>query len=133
MSLMLDNAVLTEKIAKKEQARRERKQRHDELKTMVADHALEFTYIRNFDEDSEQPYQFGGAVVCWQMPEKPYARMLEVSIAWCHDNERFDKIEGRFRAAQYFVNGHTVLFKLLPGQECISEKLKAVFENGFVV
>lgn len=132
---VLDKSAMQAKVAEKQALRQARVDRHTELKIMIDKHDLQFTYIRNMDDEEEggEPYQHGGAVVCWKMPEKPGTRMLEVSIAWCHDNERFDKMEGRYRAAKNYLDGKCVLFKLLPGDEGMSDKLKEVFTNGFVV
>lgn len=110
----------------------DRASRKEMLKLLIAEHKLEFTYIRNHTEDGT-PYRHGGAVVCWQMPSKPGARMIPVSIAWCHDNEVFDKLQGRYYAAMNFTEGKRVVFKLLPGDEGLSIRIRDVFDHGFLV
>lgn len=132
----------TSKAEAQRLAAEQKKARHAWLKDAVLAEKLQFTYIRNYvastDVDAEgdevevtRPATHGGVVVCWQMPKKPTDRMLEVAIAWCHENERFDKIEGRYTAAKNFLEGKRVLFKLDPGAESISAKLVFIFENGF--
>lgn len=129
---LLDQNLHAKKISESEMARRAREEKHEQLKAMIADHKLEFTYIRSYDEEGN-PNQYGGAVVCWKMPSRLNARLLEVSVAWCHDLEKFDKVLGRFEAASNYISGKRVLFKLTPDEVCISSKLKDVFENGFMV
>jgi hypothetical protein len=110
----------------------DRASKKEMLKFLIAKYKLEFTYIRNTD-NSCIPYRHGGAVVCWQMPSKPGARMIPLSIAWCHDNEVFDKMQGRYYAAMKFTEGKRVVFKLPPGTEGISIRIREVFSNGFLV
>ena len=136
---LLEKDLRAKKISEAEMARRAREEKHEQLKAMIADHKLEFTYIRNYGDadpelgEAQEPDQYGGAVVCWKMPSRPNARMLEVSIAWCHDLEKFDKVLGRFEAASNYISGKRTTFKLMPGEACISAKLKDIFENGFMV
>lgn len=127
---MLEKDMRAKKISDAELARRAREEKHEQLKAMIADHKLEFTYVRNHDEDGN-PDQYGGAVLCWKMPARPTDQVISVSIAWCHELEKFDKVLGRFEAASEYLQGHHAKFKLAPGHDSISSKLCEVFETGF--
>lgn len=118
------------KKQQKQFALEQKQHRVEWLKDIIKQEKFEFTYIREYDPEFGLN-QFGGAVVCWKMPERKNTRMLEVSISWCHDFERFNKVDGRYFAAQNYMIGQKLFFKLPDVDLSISEKLRIIFDNGF--
>lgn len=127
-----DSAMLKSE-SEPENSKDARKAKKNFIKDAVTEHGLYFTYIRN-RTDGGVPFRHGGAVVCWKMPEfGNKSRIVAVSIAWCHDNELFDKVEGRYAAVKNYLYGRVADFKLAPGRDSISSRIVEVFNSGFMV
>lgn len=82
----------------------------DYLKSVQSSNNLQFVHLRK-PEDYEVVDRFGGATVAFALPHHR-SNVVEISIAWCRDNEAFDKLAGKFHSAQEFVNGKRIKLRL---------------------
>ena len=134
MSMLSDNPV-AKKLSDRAIAKNDRDFRREELKELLAANTgICFTYIRHREDvDGEVvPFQYGGAVICWRMPARPETtRMIEVSISWCKEDEKFDKVLGRSFALKAFLEGKRTMFRLSAGPASISSRLQEIFDVGF--
>lgn len=88
------------------------------LATLVADNDLQFVYIRDFDfstviyyGDNAVVNPKGGTVVAYKVP-RGGGNIVEVATSICHKNDIFDKLEGKFMAANNFASGKRIKVKL---------------------
>jgi hypothetical protein len=79
-----------------------------------ADKKFQFVYVRSYqcigdDLYVSEPESRGGLTICYSLAtSKPGHSVIEVSLAWCHPNELFNKSIGRYFAAKRYLEGKTI-------------------------
>ena len=125
----IDKAVLAEKLRdiafEKEQRKEKYRLDKEELESLKLKWGLNFTYIRASNYEGEI-IQNGGATIAWQAPVRKGDTMIWVAIAWCRNDETFNRTIGRLYAARQFNAGDKMRLRLKQSA-FFSSQLKEVF------
>lgn len=120
----------TEGLGRAAERRMDRAIKKQALATLIASHDLQFVYIRDINYAGVQFYgdvgevnPKGGTVLAYRVPTTG-GNVVEVATALCSPKDIFDKLEGKFMAANNFASGKRVKVKLTEdtrwGQQLLS-------------
>lgn len=102
---------------------------------LVAKHNLKFVHVRGMELKPNQhnthydiavPAPKGGVTVAFTLPPYKGGRIIKASCAMCHENDSYNKAEGRLRAAARFDAGSSIELRV-PRNMPISAFLKSMF------
>jgi hypothetical protein len=117
---MTSPTLNTEGLGRAAIRRADRDIKKQALAQLVQDYDLQFVYLRDHQviESEYYPYYesietnpFGGMVIAYRVP-KGGGHVIEMATSLCSNKDLFDKLEGKFMAANNFASGARVKIKL---------------------
>lgn len=102
------------------------------LAALVKDHELQFVYLRRrvwdeYEVNWSEPDPYGGVVIAYKVP-RGGGNVVEVSTSLCSEKDLFDKLEGKFLAANNFASGAKIKVKLAEPKRW-GQQLTRMFEH----
>lgn len=121
MNMTTQTQSPTPHVGRAAERRMDRAIKKQALATLVTDNDLQFVYLRNlvvaiedehgWNEDVRQVWPKGGMVIAYKVP-RGGGQVVEIATSICNNKDIFDKLEGKFMAANSFASGAKVKIKL---------------------
>ena len=118
------DSVLGAPEAKRVARKQERRNMREEIYSFSMSERGRFVHVRPMSAES----QFGGGVTVCFVPPKLPSHLVEISVAWCHPNDAYTKLDGQYEAMHNWFARNRIHMRL-PSKHNVAFELERMFQN----